>query len=185
MVRADQRVARECYSASMKKKAVDNVYMDELDMCDEVNTRPEPSEELEPVQLDNNPEHLAYIGSRLAEDLRHLLIHFLKQNKDVFEWKQEDMGGIDPAIIIRKLNVNPSFKPVKQKRSFTSERQKTINEEASSSRQGKSEKWSILNGWPTSYSSKKRTASGDSTSTSLTSTEHAQRIVSLCRGSTS
>ena len=31
-------MARECYSASMKQKAVDNVYMDELDMRDEVNT---------------------------------------------------------------------------------------------------------------------------------------------------
>ena len=49
MVRGDQRVARECYSASIKKKAVDNIYVDELDMRDEVNTRPEPSEELEAV----------------------------------------------------------------------------------------------------------------------------------------
>ena len=37
-------MARECYSASMKQKAVDNIYLDELDMRDEVNTRPEPSE---------------------------------------------------------------------------------------------------------------------------------------------
>ena len=61
--------------------------LDELDMHDEVNTRPKPSEELEPVQLDDNSEHLAYIDSKLAEDLRSLLIHFLKQNKDVFTWK--------------------------------------------------------------------------------------------------
>ena len=40
------------------------------------------------------------------------------------------MGGIDPAIITHKLNTNPSFKPVKQKRrSFAPERQKSINEE--------------------------------------------------------
>ena len=121
-------MARECYSASMKQKAVDNVYIDELDMRDEVITRPEPSE-LEPVQLDDNSEHLAYISSRLAEDLRHLLIHFLKKNKDVFVGKQEDMGGIDPAIITHRLNVNPSFKPIKKKRSFALERQKAINEE--------------------------------------------------------
>ena len=38
MVRGDQRVALECYSASVKQKAVDNVYMDELDMRDEVLT---------------------------------------------------------------------------------------------------------------------------------------------------
>ena len=38
MVRGDQRVARECYIASMKQRAVDNVNVDELDMCDEVLT---------------------------------------------------------------------------------------------------------------------------------------------------
>ena len=49
---------------------------------------------------------------------------------EVFAWKQEDMGGVDPAVINHRLNVNPSFKPVKQKRrSFAPERQKMINEE--------------------------------------------------------
>ena len=118
-------MTRECYSASVKQKAVDNINLGELDMPDEVNTRHKPSEELEPVQIDDNPEHLAYIGSRLAEDLRHPLIHFLKQNKDVFAWKQEDMEGIDPIIITHRLNVSPSFKLVKQKRrSFAPKRQK-------------------------------------------------------------
>ena len=113
IVRGDQSVGRECYSASVKQKAVDNMCLDELDMRDEVNTRPKPSEELEPVPLDDNPEHLAYIGSKLAEDLRSLLTHFLRQNKDVFTWKRADMGGIDPGIITHRLNVSPSFKPVK------------------------------------------------------------------------
>ena len=130
MVRGDQRVARECYTASMKQKAVDNVNVDELDMRDEVLTRPEPSEELEPVSLDDDPEHLTYIGSKLAKDLKSLLTQFLRQNRDVFAWKQADMGGIDPTIITHRLNTNPSFKPVKQKRrSFAPERQKAINEE--------------------------------------------------------
>ena len=114
----------------MKQKAVDNIYLDELDMRDEVLTRPEPSEELEPVSLDDDPEHLAYIGSKLTEDLKSPLTHFLRENKDIFAWKQADMGGIDPTIITHRLNVNPSFKPVKQRRrSFMSERQKAINEE--------------------------------------------------------
>ena len=123
-------MARECYSASMKQKTVDNIYLDGFDMLGEVNTRPEPSEELEPVPLDDNPEHLAYIGSKLTKDIRSLLTYFLRQNKDVFAWKQEDMGGFDPAIITHRLNVSPSFKPVKQKRRiFAPERQKAINEE--------------------------------------------------------
>ena len=132
MVRGDQRVARECYTASMKQRAVDNVNVDELDMRDEVLTRPEPSEKLEPVLLDDYPEHLAYIGSKLVKNLKSLLTQFLKQNRDVFAWKQADMGAIDPSIITHKLHTNPSFKPIKQKRrSFAPERQKAINEEAS------------------------------------------------------
>ena len=99
-------------------------------MRNEVLTRPEPSEELEPVSLDDDPEHLAYMGSKLVEDLKSLLTHFLRQNKDVFAWKQADMGGIDPTVITHRLNVSPSFKPIKQKRrSFVPERPKAINEE--------------------------------------------------------
>ena len=37
MVRGDQRVARKCYSASMKQKAVDSIHMDNLDIRDELN----------------------------------------------------------------------------------------------------------------------------------------------------
>ena len=87
MVRGNQRIVRECYSASMKQKAVGSIYMDELDIRDEMSTRPMPSEELEPIQLDEQPEHLVYIGSKLARDVKDLLIHFLKQNMEVFAWK--------------------------------------------------------------------------------------------------
>ena len=37
MVRGDQRVTRECYSALMKQKVVGNIYMDELYIRDEVS----------------------------------------------------------------------------------------------------------------------------------------------------
>ena len=130
MVRGNQRIARECYSASMNQNTVDNIYMDELDMREEVTTRPAPSEELESIQLSDQLEHLVYIRSKLAEDIRSPLIRFPEQNMEVFTWKQEDMGGVNPAMITHRLNVNPSFKPVKQKRrSFAPERQKAINEE--------------------------------------------------------
>ena len=91
MVRGDQQVARECYLTSMKQKAVDSIHMDELDMRDELNTRLMPSKELEPVQLDNQLEHLAYIGSKLAEEVKDPFIHFLKQNVEVFTWTWEEL----------------------------------------------------------------------------------------------
>ena len=85
-------------------------------MRDEVTTRPVPLEELEPVQLGDQPKHLVYIGSKLVEDIRSPLIRFLEQNMEVFAWKQEELGEVNPAVITHKLNVNPSFKPVKKKR---------------------------------------------------------------------
>ena len=187
MVRGDQRVARECYSASMKQKAVDNVYMDELDMRDEVLTWPEPSEELELVSLDDDPEHLAYIGSQLAKDLEGLLTQFLRQNKDVFAWKQADMGGIDPTVITHRLNASRSFKSIKQKRrSFEPERQKAINEEVDKLLQARAIREVEYPEWLANVVLvKKQMASGDSVSTSLTSTKRAQRTASTCRGSTS
>ena len=112
--------------------------MDKLDIRDEVGIRPTPLEELESIQLDDQPEHLVYIGSRLAKYVRDLLVHFLKQNIEVFTWKQEDMGGIDPAVITHKLNISPSFKPIKQKRrSFAPKRYKAINEEVNKLLQAK------------------------------------------------
>ena len=130
VIRGDQQVAKECHSASIKQRVVKSVHMDELDMRHELDTRPTPSEELEPVHLRNQLNHLAYIRSKLAEDIKDRLICFLREKAEVFPWKQEDMGGIDPAVITHGLNVNPSFKPVKQKRrSFAPKRQKAINEE--------------------------------------------------------
>ena len=82
------------------------------------------------MTLDDDPEHLAYLSSKLAKDLKDLLTQFLRQNRDIFAWKHAYMSGIDPSVITHRLNTNPSFKPVKQKsRSFAPERQKAINEE--------------------------------------------------------
>ena len=109
-------MARGCYSASMKQRRVDSIHVDELAMRDELSTQLTPSEELELIQLDDQPKHLIYIETMLPEDIRDRLIRFLRHSTGAFARKQEDMGGIDPVVITHKLNVNPSFKPVKQKK---------------------------------------------------------------------
>ena len=165
-VQGDQRVARECYTASMKQKAVDNVSIGELDMRDEVLTRTEPSEELESVTLDDDPEHLAYIGSKLTGDLKGLLTQFLRHNKDVFAWKQADMGGIDPTVI---THIHPSSRLSKSAgASYQRGKGPSTRRSASSSTQEQSGRWNILSGWPMSCSSRKQTASGDFVLTSPT-----------------
>jgi hypothetical protein len=62
--------------------------------------------------------------------MKKSLVQFLKNNKDVFAWSHEDMPGISPSIISHKLNVNPSLRPVKQKRRvFAPKRNNAIMEE--------------------------------------------------------
>ncbi|KAL0366906.1 UNVERIFIED_CONTAM: Transposon Ty3-G Gag-Pol polyprotein [Sesamum radiatum] len=58
------------------------------------------------------------------------LVQFLKANLDVFAWTVRDLEGVDPEVMTHKLNVNPTFQPVRQKkRSFGTERNEIIKEE--------------------------------------------------------
>ena len=51
-------------------------------------------------------------------------------NQDVFAWSHKDMSGIDPSVIVHRLNMNPASSPIRQKkRVFTQERDKVIVEE--------------------------------------------------------
>lgn len=37
-------------------------------------------------------------------------------NVDVFAWRPGDIVGIDPRVVVHKLNIKPDAKPVKKKR---------------------------------------------------------------------
>jgi hypothetical protein len=122
-VRGDQITARECYLALLGTEGENQTMT-----IEERKTLVEPSEELSTIILDNeHPEKSTRIGANLAPQTRESIIHFLKNNKDVFAWSQEDMPGIDPSIISHKLNVNPCLRPIKQKRRvFAPERNNAI-----------------------------------------------------------
>ncbi|KAL5550182.1 hypothetical protein UlMin_000358 [Ulmus minor] len=91
----------------------------------------EPVEELEEIPLFEDDLTKTYkIGSSLTGQLRTDLINFLRDHRDVFAWSHEDMPGIDPKVIVHRLNIDPSFRPVKQKRrTFNTERYMAINTE--------------------------------------------------------
>ena len=98
---------------------------------EEIRVVAEPIEELEDIFLDkNNPERCTRVGVDLEEKTKKDLVHFLKKSIDVFVWSHKDMPGIDPSVITHRLNVNPSFKPVWQKKMvFASERDNVIKDE--------------------------------------------------------
>ena len=71
-------------------------------------------EGLEEVLLDDfRLEQTMRIGTLASELVRQALTTFLRKNQDVFAWSHEDMPGIDPSIIVHKLNVSPSFSPAR------------------------------------------------------------------------
>ena len=70
------------------------------------------------------------IGSTLPPDVKTELEKFLRKNFEVFAWSHEEMPGIDSKTATHRLNVNPVFKPIKQKRRlFNQERYKAIHQE--------------------------------------------------------
>ena len=91
----------------------------------------EPTEVLADISLDeSNPERCTRVGVDLEGKIKEDLVQFLKKNIDVFAWSHEDMSGIDPSIITHRLNVCPSFKPIRQKkRVFAPERDNAVKDE--------------------------------------------------------
>jgi len=54
----------------------------------------------------------------------------LRRNLDLFAWAPSDLPGIDPSIACHHLDVNPTVKPVVQrKRKMGEERRKAVDEE--------------------------------------------------------
>ena len=63
------------------------------------------------------------IGILATSPIFQALTMFIKENQDVFAWSYEDMLRIDPSTMVHKLDVSPTFSPIRQKkRVFTQER---------------------------------------------------------------
>ncbi|XP_077237307.1 uncharacterized protein LOC143878980 [Tasmannia lanceolata] len=131
-VKGDQEKARECCATLLKKKkaAKETFSIEGSDPRVEVK-RGEPVEELTKVHLfPGSDEQTIQIGSLLSGKFKTDLIDFLKTNLDIFAWSAADIQGIPSNVAVHKLNVDPSFKPVKQKKcNFAAERQKHIKDE--------------------------------------------------------
>ena len=97
----------------------------------EQRTAAEPVEELEEIILDESrPKRTTRMGTLASPLIRQDLASFLRMNQDVFAWSHEDMPGIDPSVIVHRLNVNPATSPIRQKKQvFAQERDKAIVEE--------------------------------------------------------
>lgn len=90
-----------------------------------------PTEETEDVELVlGKEEKVVKIGLGLQEPLQTNLVEMLRMYTDIFAWQPSDMPGIDEKVAVHKLCVDPTRKPVQQKRRiFALKRQKIIDDE--------------------------------------------------------
>ncbi|XP_030936749.1 uncharacterized protein LOC115962017 [Quercus lobata] len=81
------------------------------------------------IREEDKVQRPVYYTSK-ALKIKKDLVQFLKKNIDVFAWSHEDMPGIDLSVITHLLNVCPSSKPVRQKKSvFAPKRDGAIKDE--------------------------------------------------------
>ena len=77
-------------------------------------TMTKPVEKLEEKPFDNfDPDRTTKIRTLVDPAIRQELITFLRSNRDVFSWSHDDMPRIDPLVMVHRLNVSPSFPPVR------------------------------------------------------------------------
>ncbi|KAL0293272.1 UNVERIFIED_CONTAM: hypothetical protein Sradi_6947300 [Sesamum radiatum] len=91
----------------------------------------QPAEELLYIEIiPGTPDRTTRIGSHLGEEAKKEITLCLQRNADIFAWTPQDLEGIDPQVITHHLNIDPSYKPVKQnKRHFGPEKNKIIQAE--------------------------------------------------------
>lgn len=116
----------ECYIAMLEM----NDHLQTLNI-EERRVTVEPIEDLEKISLDDNfPGWITCISMQANPSICKELALFLKNNQDIFSWSHEDMSGINPSVMVHKLNVSSSFLLIRQKkRVFAQERDKAIVKE--------------------------------------------------------
>ncbi|XP_024016831.1 uncharacterized protein LOC112090237 [Eutrema salsugineum] len=133
-LRGNQAVARSCYINECRLHSANQAcVISSLGPTEKLivqNTKPK-QESIVQVCIDElRPERQVGIGAELDPVIREPLIHFLNQHSSTFAWSAEDMPGIDPQIACHELNIDPTYKPIKQKRrKLGPEKVQAVNDE--------------------------------------------------------
>ncbi|XP_072062158.1 uncharacterized protein [Arachis hypogaea] len=88
-IHGDHKEARHCYNVSMKFQNHSKQQVNNVDLTN---------------------------GKSISNDELQAITTFLQEQPDLFAWKPSEMPGIDPQIISHKLAINPSARPVQQKK---------------------------------------------------------------------
>ena len=111
--RANQTMARQCYSASLQAISQETLYVELLDTLDEAKiVSMKTTNKLIQIPLSLELLDLTVkVSLELAGSIELCVV--LWCNADVFAWSTVDMPGIPTEVITHHLQANPSVKPVK------------------------------------------------------------------------
>jgi hypothetical protein len=116
-IHGSQEAARKAEGNWTDSKAIHNI--DGAEACEQYKYRREKAalaDQPKPMLLcEDIAEQKVVVGSQLSEEQEKTLIRFLFNNKDVFAWSVNDFCGVNRDIIEHSLNVDPSFRPRKQR----------------------------------------------------------------------
>ncbi|XP_071929192.1 uncharacterized protein [Coffea arabica] len=132
-VRGDPEVARPCYLATLRgqEKVVTQTTCLEPYIPGDEAQQLGTQDEIEEFPLkEDRPDQVIRIGALLPAEEKEGLKVLLREYSQVFAWTVENLPGIPTDLAVHHLDVDPNFKPVKQKkRSFAPERNEVIKAE--------------------------------------------------------
>ncbi|KAL2226476.1 UNVERIFIED_CONTAM: hypothetical protein Sindi_2006300 [Sesamum indicum] len=130
-VSCDRKEAKKCYKLSLKGESEQK----KRKIKEDAEPRPYEAEHLKPsgeykvVQLvPEEPDKTTRIGANMDREIA--MIDFLRKNMDVFVWNPSNFTGIDPEVIVHRLNVDLGARPVQQKkRLFGNDKKEIIRQD--------------------------------------------------------
>jgi hypothetical protein len=117
VVHGSQEATRRAEGSWTDSKAIHNI--DGAKACQQYKHKREKAasaDQPKPMLLcEDIADQRVLLGSQLSNEQEKTLIRFLFNNKDVFAWTANDLCGVNRDVIEHSLNVDPSFRPRKQR----------------------------------------------------------------------
>jgi hypothetical protein len=116
-VHGSQEAAGRAKGSWTDSKAIHNI--DGAETCQQYKHKREKAasaDQPKPMFLcEDIADERVLLGSQLSDEQEKTLLRFLFNNKDVFAWTANDLCGVNRDVIEHSLNVDPSFRPRKQR----------------------------------------------------------------------
>jgi hypothetical protein len=116
-VHGSQEAANRAEGSWMDSKAIHNI--DGAEACQQYKHKREKAasaDQPKPMLLcEDRADQKVLLGSQLSGEQEKTLLRFLFNNKDVFAWTANNLCGVNRDVIEHSLNVDPSFRPRKQR----------------------------------------------------------------------